>query len=277
MCSPTQVSLAQLAPVRTAALPPSSAPTILDPGGRAHRIRLLSRRCINPRALSCAGAQGNTQATIGGRAYPLQGRQSVRSVPCGIVRRWTRSTVGLTDEQWLLPSRCLGWDVAAVYAHHSALVRDGDAPFPLSDAAGEPMTAAEVLRRFNAPDGLAYTVAESVADLAVSDAARHTRTELVDRFSVHGPAVVQRLRHANRALIVQWGPAVLTVVETLRIVLLEATVHLLDVQRALGHPPAVPPLALHDTAQFLAEIAPAVEFIEAATGRSVHSPLPVLR
>lgn len=46
--------------------------------------------------------------------------------------------------------------------------------------------------------------------------------------------------------------------------LLEATVHLLDVQRALGCPPAVPPQALNDTAQLLAELAPAVEFIEAA-------------
>jgi hypothetical protein len=32
-----------------------------------------------------------------------------------------------------------------------------------------------------------------------------------------------------------------------------------------------------DTAQLLAELAPAVELIDAATGRSTHSPLPVLR
>jgi hypothetical protein len=56
-----------------------------------------------------------------------------------------------------------------------------------------------------------------------------------------------------------------------RIVLLEATVHLLDVQRALDHPPLVPSPALKDTAQLVAEVAPAVEFIEAATGRSTHS------
>jgi hypothetical protein len=67
------------------------------------------------------------------------------------------------------------------------------------------------------------------------------------------------------------------VVEALRIVLTEATVHLLDVQRALGRPPTVPSPALKDTVQLLAEVAPAVEFIEAAAGRSSHSPLPVLR
>jgi len=54
-------------------------------------------------------------------------------------------------------------------------------------------------------------------------------------------------------------------------------VHLLDIQRALDHPPVVPKPALQDTVQLLAELAPAVELIEAATGRSTHSPLPVLR
>jgi hypothetical protein len=70
---------------------------------------------------------------------------------------------------------------------------------------------------------------------------------------------------------------VITLVEALRLVLMEATVHLLDVQRALDHPPAVPPEALRDTVQLLAEVAPPIDFIEAATGRSTHSPLPVLR
>ncbi|MGH4007470.1 MAG: hypothetical protein ACRDTH_04765 [Pseudonocardiaceae bacterium] len=58
---------------------------------------------------------------------------------------------------------------------------------------------------------------------------------------------------------------------------MEATVHLLDIQRALDHPPVVPPPALQATVQLLAELAPAIELIEAATGRSTHSPLPVLR
>jgi hypothetical protein len=65
--------------------------------------------------------------------------------------------------------------------------------------------------------------------------------------------------------------------EGLRIVLLEATVHLLDVQRALGQPPEVPGAALAHTASLLAEVAPGVELVEAATGRSAASPFPVLR
>ena len=194
-------------------------------------------------------------------------------------RVWTELGEGLTEDQWFTATRCPGWNVAALYAHHSAFPRDMSALLPLSDAVGDPVTAAELVRRFNAPEGVAHTMAETVGDQAVSDAAEHSRKDLIDRFSVHGPRALQRLRQVAATLVVPWhtSGAVIMLVEALRIVLLEATVHLLDVQRALGHPPVVPPPALRDTAQLLAELAPAVELIEAATGRSTHSPLPVLR
>lgn len=191
---------------------------------------------------------------------------------------WAELGAGLTEEQWSTTSRCPRWDVAALYAHASAFPRDLNAALPPLNAVGEPVTAAALLRRFNAADGLAHTMAETAADLAVSDAADHTRRELVDRFSVHGPGALQLLRLAEATRIVPWphSGALITLVEAIRIVIFEATVHLLDVQRALGHAPAVPLPALKDTAQLLAELAPAVEFIEAATGRSAQSPLPVL-
>lgn len=193
---------------------------------------------------------------------------------------WAQLGGDLTEEQWSTGTRCPGWDVAALYAHYSAFPLALSAPLPLPDGpVGEPVTAVEVLRRFNAPDGVAHTMAETVADGAVSEAAAHTRRELVDRFSVHGPRALQWLRRAEATAVVPWpvSGAVVTLVEALRIVLMEATVHLLDIQRALDHPPVVPTPALQDTVQLLAELAPAVELIEAATGRSTHSPLPVLR
>jgi hypothetical protein len=90
---------------------------------------------------------------------------------------------------------------------------------------------------------------------------------------------LQRWRHTEATVVVPWAASggVVMLVEALRIVLMEATVHLLDVQRAVCRAPFVPTQALQGTAQLLAELAPAVEFIEAATGRSTHSPLPVLR
>jgi hypothetical protein len=68
-----------------------------------------------------------------------------------------------------------------------------------------------------------------------------------------------------------------TLNEVLRIAVMEAGVHLLDLQRALGQPPEVPAYALAVTVRLLAEVAPAVEFIEAATGRTQTMPLPVIR
>jgi hypothetical protein len=67
-----------------------------------------------------------------------------------------------------------------------------------------------------------------------------------------------------------------TLVEGLRIVVMESVVHLLDIQHALRLPRA-PGSGRGDTVRFLAKIAPAVEFIEAATGRTDHTPLPILR
>lgn len=193
---------------------------------------------------------------------------------------WAQLGDDLTEEQWSTGTRCPGWDVAAVYAHYSVFPLFMSAAPPLPDGpVGEPVTAVEIVRRFNAPDGAAHTRAETLADEVVSDAAAHTRRELVDRFSVHGPRALHWLRQAEATAVVPWpvSGTPVTLVEALRIVLLEATVHLLDVQRALDHPPVVPTPALRDTVQLLAELAPAVELIEAATGRSTHSPLPVLR
>jgi len=68
-----------------------------------------------------------------------------------------------------------------------------------------------------------------------------------------------------------------TWVEALRIVLMESVVHLLDVVNGLARAPEIPADALHETALLLAEVADPVRFIEAATGRSPDSPLPVLR
>jgi uncharacterized protein (TIGR03083 family) len=196
-------------------------------------------------------------------------------------RAWGELGESLTDAQWSTPTRCTGWNVAAVYAHHSVFPLVMSEPPPLVDAAaaGQPLTAAEILRRFNSPGGVAHSMAETVAEVAITDVGRHTRRELVERFAQAGPPVIHRLRAAQPRLVLPWPASggVTTLVEALRIVLMEATVHLLDIQRALHYPPAVPDLALADTARLLAEVASAVEFIEAATGRSTDSPLPVLR
>jgi uncharacterized protein (TIGR03083 family) len=199
----------------------------------------------------------------------------------GTWRIWGTLGQSLTDAEWTAPSRCSGWDVAALYAHHSAypVVLSGPPAPPAEWPPGDPLTAPELLRRYNGPGGLAHTAAPANAERAVQEAGRHDHGVLVERFIVTAPAAADMLRAADPYLVVPWTGAEtgLRLAEALRIVVMEATVHLLDVQRALGREPEVPGLALQCTAALLAEVAPPVELIEAATGRSATSPLPVLR
>ena len=193
---------------------------------------------------------------------------------------WSQLGGSMTGPQWSAASRCPGWDVACLYAHHSQFLLALTAPPPAApEVSGQPQSAVQVLRAFNAPDGVASTAALAVADQASRDAAQHQPAELAERFTRLGPVAIRRLRTASPDLVVPWPPAPAGVPlgEGLRIMLLEATVHLLDVQRALGQPPQLPATALAHTASLLAEMAPGVELIEAATGRSATSPFPVLR
>lgn len=193
---------------------------------------------------------------------------------------WSQLGGSLSETQWSSATRCPGWDVACLYAHHSQFLLALSAPPPPApEASGQPQTAVQVLWALNAPGGMASTAAPAVADQAVREAAQHKSAELAERFTRLGPAVIERLRTARPHLVVPWAaaPSGITLGEALRIVLMEATVHLLDVQRALGQSPALPGAALAHTASLLAEVTAGVELIEAATGRSAISPFPVLR
>jgi hypothetical protein len=122
-------------------------------------------------------------------------------------------------------------------------------------------------------------MAEAVAGRAQDDAGRLSREELTRRFSSVADHAVNALRNAPPDMLVAWPrtDGAVPMQEAVRIVLLESVVHLLDVLRALGRDPAVDEGALREVAALLAEVASPVEFIEAATGRSPTSPLPLLR
>lgn len=77
-------------------------------------------------------------------------------------RRWAEVGGDLTDAEWSRSSRCAGWDVAALYAHVGVFPQAVLDP-PAADG-GEPVTAVGILRGFNAPSGVAHTMAEQVAD-----------------------------------------------------------------------------------------------------------------
>jgi hypothetical protein len=143
-------------------------------------------------------------------------------------RRWTDIGVGLSEQQWSTPTRCVGWDVAALYAHvgmfPSALA---DPPPVPQGAAMHPVTAVDILRGFNAPGGVAHEMAEQVARAAVSTAADRERAALVALYADDGPRAIEALRRREPTSLVPWpgAGALTTWVEALRIVLMESVVH----------------------------------------------------
>ena len=103
--------------------------------------------------------------------------------------RWARRCAELTPEQWRTPTRCHPWDVHALTAH----VCPDPTMFDMVDAArvdGPPAVAdaAELLRGFNRPGGAAHTMADQLADHAVSDGATLTTEHAVARFEACTPA-----------------------------------------------------------------------------------------
>jgi uncharacterized protein (TIGR03083 family) len=191
-------------------------------------------------------------------------------------RRWAEVGGGLTDEEWSRPSRCTGWDVAALFAHVGVFPQAVLDP-PQADG-GDPVTAVDILRGFNTASGVAHMMAGRVADHAVALAAQVGRPGLVAFFAEGGPRGIAALRGHPADGLVPWpaSAAVTTWAEAARIALLEAVVHLLDVLDALGRPPEVLAEALRETVHLLADLADPVAFAEGATGRA-RSPLPVLR
>jgi uncharacterized protein (TIGR03083 family) len=190
---------------------------------------------------------------------------------------WAEVLDGLDDDAWHHETRLAGWDVAALAAHHAMLV-PGLGGLASAPVAGEPdvATATAVLRSFNAPDGLAVTMADGIADMARAHASTLGRSDLVATFAEQGPSSVAAARAAGPVTVRYFDQRTVPLTEAVAILLLEAVVHGLDLADAVGATPPPAP-ALADTVVLLASMAEPAAFIEAATGRSEVELLPVLR
>jgi uncharacterized protein (TIGR03083 family) len=195
---------------------------------------------------------------------------------------WAHAGVSLTDEQWHAPTRLPGWTVADLYAHHSAfpgaiLKFCTDPPFESPQTHPD---AAALLAMLNRPGGPAHTMSHVVRDRAVEMAQRVRRSELADRFTQTAPQALREAADADPGKLVNYGGiAVLPFGEALRVGLLEAVVHYLDLARAvdLPVPGPVDGAPLRETVRLLAAVADPLEFVERATGRSGVDVLPVVR
>lgn len=190
-----------------------------------------------------------------------------REVLADAWERWARRCATLSPEEWSTPTRCSGWDVAALLAHvcpDSAMFdRLGAA---IVDGPAAVTDAAEMLRRFNKPDGIAHTAAGTLAEQAVADAAALTPDMAAGRFS-ECAQILRTTPMSEQAVIAYPTVGSTTLAVITEVALMEATVHLLDLAAAVGGiEPS--PRALGAARDLLIAVPDATAAIEALSGRA---------
>jgi hypothetical protein len=142
----------------------------------------------------------------------------------------------------------------------------------------EVASARDMLRRFNAPGGIASASAGTVAEMARQQAQNLSRADLVKLFAVTGPDVIADVERTGPVAVDYLGNGTLPIAEAVSIGIMEGVVHGLDLCAATGVPGAsLPESAVAHTVELLASLADPVDFIDAATGRRTAAVLPVLR
>jgi len=191
---------------------------------------------------------------------------------------WERQGRALSAEQWERATRLGDWTIRMLYAHAAGWpVGFSRLVGMVRDTHPTHATAAALLRDFNRPGGIATSQADDVAARARETASVRSSAELIEQFAVTGPQAIATARRLGPVVVDYFGRAMLPLEEAVSIGILEATVHLLDLQRALGAPPDLPAAGVEHAVALLAQMAPPVDFIELATGRSTAALFPVLR
>ncbi|WP_243789562.1 maleylpyruvate isomerase N-terminal domain-containing protein [Saccharopolyspora gloriosae] len=196
---------------------------------------------------------------------------------------WAQLGTHLGAEQWDRPTRLEDWTVRHVFAHYADIpgvlgaALNGEGA-PESGAAPTFADAAELLAFMQRPGGVARTEADRIRDAGIADS--RSTDELVAQFTEVAPRTIERLRGRDLGTLVPYSElGTVAAGEALRIQLMEAVVHYLDLATALELPKPGPPAGepMRVTAALLAAIADPVHLIEAATGRSDTGIFPVLR
>ena len=191
---------------------------------------------------------------------------------------WATTLTELDAAAWQRETRLPGWDVAALSAHASLLVRG------LSVLSSQPLdtepavrSACDMLRGLNTPGGVATTFADGIAEMARRHAASMQPDGLVVAFTMTAPQVIANLELSGPIVIEYFGNGTFPIAEAMSIAVLEAVVHGLDLCAAVDWPASsIPPSPMAHTVGLLASMAEPVSFIEAATGRTSTPVLPVL-
>ena len=144
--------------------------------------------------------------------------------------------------------------------------------------------AAALLRRFHrdasapaGPDnGLAAELAGRNSRRAVVDAGRSDPRELVARFGDPAADVLSRAEPCLDVVVDYFGHGRVRIADAVLIRIMEATVHLLDLDHALGRAPSPTPDAVARSLGLLMAVPDQVHLLEAATGRHSDPVFPLL-
>ncbi len=187
--------------------------------------------------------------------------------------RWWQFGHRLADEQWSGPTRLERWRVRELYAHVArGIVTLGNL---LADPTGAPAEIPHAAAYFARLRG-GPASADEVARIAVQFAADTGDAGLADLFGRAGIEVLTAAAALAPSTVLASiaGPIRLHSYLVTRIV--EATVHMLDLQHALDAEAVVPEPALLRTVQVLVQLIPSASFIDLATGRGADPVFPVL-
>ncbi|MDH6680600.1 uncharacterized protein (TIGR03083 family) [Rhodococcus sp. LBL1] len=200
-----------------------------------------------------------------------------RDLLIGLWRMWAKRAEELSDEQWTTETRLPGWTVRDVYVHVTPDVMIAMLAAPAAEGDAQVTSAAEMLRVFNADPVATEPMHAQLAEMVRQIAADVDRETLVERFDTELPEAFMGLTGLSRDTVI--AHPILESVSLgafLDMAIMEATVHWLDVIDAVGGP-APEEAAVERARDILAAVADPLAFVEAATGRSSQTVLPVMR
>lgn len=176
---------------------------------------------------------------------------------------------------WERPSGLGQWTVKELFGHVARQVAVlEDMLSRASGGAGAEVdfpTAADYFANFR---GWLEEASALSARAAVEYTAGHSTGEMISELARAGEVIEQLSQRIDQVLPTPFGTTTARAYLTTRIV--EATVHLIDLQRAVGIAESVPDRASEATALLLLEMCPRQQFIDAATGRGEPDFFPVL-
>jgi uncharacterized protein (TIGR03083 family) len=189
---------------------------------------------------------------------------------------WAAIGSSLKPEQWTLATRCEDWDVQALFAHVSAGI--GGLLSLLNerkvDSAPDLVRATDIIRVVKPSPEVAQKLALRVSAMAIEDARSQTPAALVERLASGREVCLLAQQHLGDVAD-YFGRGNATIAGSVDLRVVEAAVHLLDLQASLGMPADLPESAVAVTMEFLVGLVPAVDFIEAATGRTTAQFFPL--